>query len=170
MRQRAQLGMALFLLNEAVLFSMLIAAFIYFRGSTLPIAAASLNLKEATIFTACLLASSFTMWRAAAAKAGTWIGATLALGVIFLVGQGSEYFRLFRQHVTISHSQFGATFFTLTGIHALHVIAGVLALAILLGTKLQSHSGAVQAIALYWYFVDAVWILIFATVYLWTFL
>jgi heme/copper-type cytochrome/quinol oxidase subunit 3 len=170
MRQRAQLGMALFLLNEAVLFFMLIAAFVYFRGSTLQTAAASLNLKQTTIFTACLFASSFTMWRAAAVKARAWIAATLALGVVFLVGQGGEYLRLFRQHVTISQNQFGTTFFTLTGIHALHVLAGLLALAILLGTKLQSHPGAVQAIALYWYFVDAVWIIIFATVYLWTFL
>jgi heme/copper-type cytochrome/quinol oxidase subunit 3 len=170
MRQRAQLGMALFLLNEAVLFFLLIAAFAYFRGSALQTAAASLNLKQATLFTVCLLASSFTMWRVAATHARAWIGATLALGVIFLWGQGSEYLRLFGQHVTISQNQFGATFFTLTGIHGLHVLAGLLALALLLGTKLQSQPGAVQAIAIYWYFVDAVWVIIFATVYLWTFL
>jgi len=158
------------LLNEAVLFFMLIAAWVYFRGSALQTAAASLKLKQATVFTVCLLASSFTIWRAMSAKARMWIFATLALGVVFLVGQGSEYLGLFREHVTISQNQFGTTFFTLTGIHALHVFAGLLALGMLLRTKLQSHPGAIQAIALYWYFVDVVWIVIFATVYLWTFL
>ena len=168
--KRAQLGMALFLLNEAVLFFLLIAAFVNFRGSTLATAAANLQLKQATVFTVCLLASSLTMWRAVATRQPAWIGATLALGIIFLLGQGSEYLRLFRQHITISQGQFGTTFFTLTGIHALHVLAGLLALAILLGMKLRTHPDVVPAIALYWYFVDAVWIGIFATVYLWTFL
>lgn len=169
MKPRAPLGMLLFLLNEAVLFFMLIAAFVYFRGSTLATAARSLNLAAASIFTACLLASSFTMWRAAVKGARSWLGATLALGAIFLYGQGAEYWALFRQNITIARNQFGTTFFTLTGVHALHVFVGLILLA-LLAFRGAGFKPALPSIALYWYFVDAVWIVIFAVVYLWTFL
>ena len=168
MKPRAPLGMLLFLLNEAVLFFMLIAAFVYFRGSTVATAARSLNLTAASIFTVCLLASSLTVWRAAATGARSWLGATLALGAIFLYGQASEYWALFRQNVTIGRNQFGTTFFTLTGVHALHVFAGLILLVILL--RGEGRRPALDAIAFYWYFVDAVWLAIFALVYLWTFL
>ena len=166
MKPRAPLGMLLFLLNEAVLFFMLIAAFVYFRGSTLATAARSLNLAATSIFTVCLLASSFTMWRAAATGSRAWLGATAALGAIFLCGQGAEYWALFRQNITIARNQFGATFFTLTGVHALHVFVGL----ILLALRGAGPRPALPGIALYWYFVDAVWLVIFALVYLWTFL
>lgn len=168
MSERAPLGMLLFLLNEAVLFFMLIAAFVYFRGSTLTTAASSLNLRAASILTVCLLASSFTMWRAAATGTRPWLGATLALGAIFLYGQGTEYWALVHQHVTISRSQFGTTFFTLTGIHGLHVFTGLLLVAVLLAAS--PRRAALDSIALYWYFVDAIWLVIFGVVYLWTFL
>jgi len=171
MPQRVRLGTALFLLSEAVLFFMLLAAFVYFRGSTLATAAGSLHLLPASVYTACLLASSFTMWRAAAG-ARSWLAGTLALGIVFLYGQGSEYWRLFRGHITISRDQFGATFFTLTGVHALHVLVGLFLLGFLVSGVGPRHSRrtALDAVALYWYFVDAVWIVIFAVVYLWTFL
>ncbi|HLK50148.1 MAG TPA: cytochrome c oxidase subunit 3 [Bryobacteraceae bacterium] len=167
MKTRAPLGMLLFLLNEAVFFFMLIGAFVYFRGSALATAARSLNLAGASIYTVCLLASSITMWRGVAAGSRGWLGATLALGAIFLYGQGREYWALFRQNVTIGGDQFGTTFFTLTGIHALHVLTGLLLLLVLLSGA--GRRSALDSIALYWYFVDAVWIVIFAVVYLWTF-
>lgn len=166
--------MLLFLLNEAVFFFMLIAAFLYFRGSTVATAVRTLNLTAASIFTVCLLASSLTMWRAAATGARSWLAATLALGAIFLYGQGTEYWALFRQNVTIGNNQFGTTFFTLTGVHGLHVLAGLILLVILLsgrtGRSLQVSGSALESIAFYWYFVDAVWLAIFGLVYLWTFL
>jgi cytochrome c oxidase subunit 3 len=173
--QRARLGMALFLLNEAVLFFMLLVAFVYFRNSTLTTASKSLNLFAAAASTACLIASSLTMRRAAVTGARSWIAGTLALGAIFLYGQGVEYLRLFAQRITISRNEFGTTFFTLTGVHALHVLVGILALAVflLLNAKESGlHAGrrsALDAVALYWYFVDAVWIAIFLTVYVWAF-
>ena len=174
MKPRPPLGMLLFLLNEAVFFFMLIAAFLYFRGSTVATAARTLNLTAASIFTVCLLASSLTMWRAAATGARSWLAATLVLGAIFLYGQGTEYWALFRQNVTIGNNQFGTTFFTLTGVHGLHVLAGLILLVILLsgrtGRSLQVSGSALESIAFYWYFVDAVWLAIFGLVYLWTFL
>ena len=168
MKPRASLGMLLFLLNDAVLFFMLIAAYVYFHSSTAPTAARSLHPGLAAIFSLCLLASSGTMWRAAATGGHSWLAATLLLGVIFLCGQGSEYWRLFRQNITMSRSQFGTTFFSLTGVHALHVLVGLILIAILMsrGAGLRP---ALPSIALYWYFVDAVWLVIFAVVYLWTF-
>jgi len=168
MKPRAPLGMLLFLLNEAVLFFMLITAYIYFHASTVATAARSLSLISASLLTLCLLASSFTMWRATVTSARAWFTATLALGAIFLYGQGAEYLHLFRQHVTIARDQFGTTFFTLTGIHALHVGIGLILLVVLLSGAGLRH--ALHSIALYWYFLDAVWLAIFAIVYLWAFL
>jgi len=170
MRQRARLAMAMFLLSEAVFFFMLIAAFVYFRAASLAVAAANLKLGATAVFTACLLASSFTMWRATVTRIRAWLGGTILLGGVFLVGQGSEYLRLFRQHITISQGLFGTTFFTLTGLHGLHVLVGIALLAILLGLATERRSVAVETIALYWYFVDVVWVAIFAIVYLWTLL
>jgi heme/copper-type cytochrome/quinol oxidase subunit 3 len=175
MRQQARLGMALFLLSEAVFFFMLIAAFWYFRTATLPVAAANLKLGSTAVYTAALLASSFTMWRAASGGATRgWLAATIVLGTVFLFGQTSEYLRLFRQNITISQNLFGTTFFTLTGFHGLHVLVGIVLLAVLAvlrGSSFEStKSLAVKTVSLYWYFVDAVWIAIFAVVYLWSLL
>lgn len=182
MRQQARLGMALFLLSEAVFFFMLIAAFVYFRRASLPIAAANLKLGTTAFYTAALLASSFTMWRAVSGGASrAWLAGTIVLGAVFLFGQTSEYVRLFRQNITISQNLFGATFFTLTGFHGLHVLVGILLLVVLspqssvksLETddwRLVSHRIAVETVSLYWYFVDAVWIAIFSVVYLWSLL
>ena len=89
-----------------------------------------------------------------------WLGITAALGLVFLAGQGSEYVRLFHQGVTMSQGLFGTTFFTLTGVHGLHLIVGLLLLAVVADR---------QVVALYWYFVGAVWLVIFAVVYLWSF-
>ena len=166
MRQRARLGMVMFLLSEAVFFFMLIAAFVYFRDTRA--AAGSLRLGTSTLYTVCLAASSFTMWRAAETGTRSWLAGTIALGATFLLGQGSEYLRLFRQNITISQSLFGTTFFTLTGFHGLHVLIGIVLLGVAL--RLSENAAAFESVALYWYFVDAVWLAIFAVVYLWTFL
>lgn len=176
MRERARLGMAMFLVNEGVFFFLLIAAFVYFRSATLAAAAGALRLGPAAVYTACLLASSCTMrgaQRGKPARARIWMGATMALGGVFLLGQGREYLRLFHQNVTIGNSLFGTTFFTLTGLHGLHVAAGIALLGILLapaGDSSERQSVAIDTAALYWYFVDAVWIAIFVVLYLWTLL
>jgi cytochrome c oxidase subunit III len=166
MRQQARLGMAMFLLSEAVFFFMLIAAFVYFRSPEFAGPAARLNTGWTAVFTVCLMVSSFTMWRAARTGVRLWLGVTIILGAAFLYGQSAEYLRLFREKITISQSLFGTTFFTLTGLHGLHVLVGVVILALFLAWE---RPAALEAVAFYWYFVDAVWIAIFAIVYLWTF-
>ena len=171
MRQQVRLGMAMFLISEAVFFFLLVAAFVYFRAGSLAAANANLRMGAGTLFTVCLLASSFTMWRAVKTGVRGWLIGTAALGALFLVGQGSEYSRLIGQKVTISQGLFGTTFFTLTGMHGLHVLAGVVTLGVVMllppGPQTnERESGLLDAVAMYWYFVDGVWIVIFAVVYL----
>src|SRR5213079_1583420 len=94
------------------------------------------------------------------------------LGGIFLVGQGMEYWDLYRTGVTVGLDLFATTFFTLTGFHGLHVCVGLIALMIVLGVAFtrafQKHRiPALGPVGLYWHFVDVVWLLVFSIVYLW---
>lgn len=168
MRSQAKLGMALLLLTDALFFFFLILAFIYFRESSLRTAALSLDLRVAETWTACLIASSFCMWRAVIGRRRRlWLGLALALGVAFFAGQGREYLRILHDGIATTQGLFATTFFTLAGIHGLHVLIGILLLAILLWI---ADPTATAVIAMYWYFVAVVWLAIFSTVYLWTFL
>src|SRR5665213_4410258 len=127
----AKLAMAVFIASEAVFFAFLIAAYIYFSGATVqaPRAANSLDPPPTLLFTICLLASSGTLWvaerRLAAGRRSAfriWLIATIALGAIFLVGQATEYAGLISKSITPARNLFGATFFTLTGFHGVHVL------------------------------------------------
>lgn len=183
MMERNKMGMLLFIVSEAVFFILLISTYIFYHreGGEGPTAANSLDLVKTSIFTAALLASSVTMhFAVSSAKArkhrglGLWLLATIALGTIFLVGQGAEYLGLIRENVTISRNLFGTTFFTLTGFHGLHVFIGLVMLVILLGLALNRRghplkAPAVEVISLYWHFVDVVWIAVFSVIYLWAF-
>jgi heme/copper-type cytochrome/quinol oxidase subunit 3 len=153
MTRRGQLGMAMFLISEFVFFSLLILAFWYFRQK------ANLNFTAGSLDTVLLIASVLTMWRAADGSR-LWLAVTFILGAAFLAGQGNQYLHLIRDGVTISQGLFGTTFFTLTGLHALHMLIGLIALIIVPATGLR-------AVALYWYFLAAVWILIFLSAYVW---
>jgi heme/copper-type cytochrome/quinol oxidase subunit 3 len=97
--------------------------------------------------------------------------ATIVLGAVFLVGQSREYWRLLHANVTVSRDLFGTLFYTLTGIHGLHVAAGVVMMLVLAGviwrsTNVALDHVALESVALYWHLVDAVWIVIFSVVYL----
>jgi heme/copper-type cytochrome/quinol oxidase subunit 3 len=175
-----RLAMILFLISEGVFFLFLIIAYAFFHASqkTGPTAANSLEPLTAGAFTVALLGSSFTMWRAEKNYARgrvsafrSWLGATILLGSIFMFGQGREYFGLYQKNVTVSRNVFGSSFFTLTGFHGLHVILGLITLLILFGLAFQRserpQQSAVRTIALYWHFVDWVWVVIFSVIYLW---
>jgi heme/copper-type cytochrome/quinol oxidase subunit 3 len=181
MLEKNKLGMLLFLGSEVAFFGILILAYVYYYRAYAdgPNAATHLNALLTGMFTICLLLSSFTLWRAQRSieqghRAGlrAWLLATVVLGAVFLAGQGWEYAQLLRENVTISRSLFGTTFFTLTGMHGLHVFSGLIALLILLGlawagSLTRARAGAVATVELYWHFVDVVWIVIFGIVYLW---
>lgn len=175
-----KLGMILFIGSEAVFFTLLILAYVFFRGSSSsgPTAASSLDPLTTGLFSLFLFASSFTVWRAEKSLARShpgqlrgWLLATLGLGLVFLLGQGLEWSHLFNQGATISRNLFGTTFFTLTGFHGLHVFIGLVALGIVLGLAQAGEfksgpSAALESVALYWHFVDVVWVVIFTVVYL----
>ncbi len=181
MIEKNKLGMALFLFAEANFFLILILAYIYYhtQAANSSTARGVLDPLRTGIFTVCLIASSLTVAQAGKSirvnnRTGlrAWLLATLVLGAVFLFGQLGEYARLFNQNVTISRDLFGTTFFTLTGFHGLHVLAGLIALgviAILAFASDMQHapSRAVEVVSLYWHFVDVVWIIIFGIVYLW---
>jgi len=171
-----------FIASETGFFLILIIAYLFFNvgaGADAPgPSAAMLDVKKTGAFTACLFASSFTLWlsekslhKKEHAAAARWLFATIALGAVFLVGQGSEYLGLFHRGVGVATNLFTTTFFTLTGFHGLHVTAGLFALMIALGLLLagdfrRRSSTFLRTIGLYWHFVDVVWQVVFSIVYL----
>ena len=99
------------------------------------------------------------------------ITVTLALGAVFLALQAYDYTVLAREGLSVGGSTFGTTYFTLTGFHGAHVLAGALMLGIVLyrGRSRQfsaRHHDMVEAVSLYWHFVDVVWVVLFSILYL----
>jgi heme/copper-type cytochrome/quinol oxidase subunit 3 len=100
-----------------------------------------------------------------------WLWATCLLGLAFLGFQAYEFTSFIHEGLSIRTNLFGSSFFTLTGFHGAHVTAGVLWLATLLAIDYKRGLGPQDALlvdiaALYWHFVDVVWIVIFTLVYL----
>src|ERR687891_259091 len=97
--------------------------------------------------------------------------ALFSLGVVFLAGQGFEYRELWSEGFGISTNVFTTLFFTMTGFHGLHVLGGLLALALVAaGARRGEFSphrlGPVEAVSYYWHFVDVVWVLLFTVLYI----
>jgi cytochrome c oxidase subunit 3 len=125
--------------------------------------------------TLVLVASSFTMqfgvWairRGDQRAMRNWTAVTLLLGVAFLVGQLYDYSIL---GFGVSDGVFGTVFYTLTGFHGAHVFGGTIGLTILLARAMQGQFSArnhvaVEAVSMYWHFVDVVWIALFTTLYI----
>jgi cytochrome c oxidase subunit 1/cytochrome c oxidase subunit I+III len=177
--EKNQAGVIAFIISETGFFAVLILAYLYYHATPQPgPGAPDLNPLKTGIFSLCLFASSFTIWRAEAGERRDrhramvlWLAATLLLGGIFIVGQGLEYWGLFQSGVRVGSNLFASGFFTLTGFHGLHVCVGLIALLIVLGLALaggrkRGRSPALKAVGLYWHFVDAVWLLVFCVVYL----
>lgn len=173
-----RLGVLVFIVSEAMLFAAFFAAYFGLRGISatwpptpeirrpeLPLVA--LN----TLF---LLTSSVTLqWAIGRIRAGDrgglvrGVAATLALGTLFLAIQAFEFSQ---NGFGISDGVFGSTFYTLTGFHGAHVAAGLAILAAVLrrarrGLVTPERHVAVEAVSYYWHFVDAVWLVLFTTVY-----
>lgn len=179
-QQRTRMGMLCLIATEAIFFGMLIIAFLYFRtaGYVGPNPKDSLNIGLTALFSILLFSSSGTIYMADRSLARRdqrglviWLIATVVLGAAFLIGQLTEYISLYNDDVTVSRNTFGTTFFTLTGFHGLHVFIGLIALSLLAiynarGKLTEGKATAVEAISLYWHFVDVVWIFVFSIVYL----
>ena len=176
-----QWGLASFLVSEVALFGTLIVVYVFYMGKDVigPTPAAALSLKLALCTTACLLASSATVHLAEKAlEQGNrrkflllW-AATIGLGTVFLGGTAFEWHDLIvRHHLTMGRNLFGTTYYTLVGLHALHVTGGVMVMLIVLGLALgrqvtAANRGGVGLVSWYWHFVDAVWVVVFTVVYL----
>jgi len=176
-----QWGMVAFLISEAALFSTLIVTYLNFLGKDRigPTPAEVLSVELVLVNTLCLLASSVTIHEAEEQlRLGRqlgfclWWGLTIGLGIVFLAGTGYEWYSLIVHHqLTISRNLFGSTFYTLVGFHACHVTGGVIVMLIVLGLALRRQVSAdnpqgVELVAWYWHFVDGVWVVVFAVVYL----
>ncbi len=177
----SQWGLLSFLVSEVALFSTLIVTYIFYIGKDTvgPTPAEALSLWLAFCTTACLLTSSGTVHLAEwvlsrgnhSAFILLWL-ATIVLGLAFLGGTALEWHDLIhRHHLTISRNLFGTTYYTLVGLHALHVTAGVVVMVIVLGLALQrqvtkANRESVGLVSWYWHFVDVVWIVVFTVVYL----
>src|ERR1700687_407643 len=174
----AQLGLLLFIAFETMIFVGLVTAYYVLRSAQLawpPPDMPRLPIGVTEIITVMLTFSAVTMRRTV--RAGSAAGlrsalvATAVLGVGFLGVQGSEWVRLIRQGLTLSSGSYGSIFYTLIGLHALHVVGAVVWLLAVLaitqrrGFLPQRHAG-VQLCAMYWYFVCALWLVIFGVVYL----
>ena len=177
----ARLGMLVFLGFEAMFFAGLIGAFLVFRmGSPFwpPMGRPRLPIAVTLVNTGVLLSSGYTMWSALRAirigdckGLATGLSATALIGTMFLAIQGSEWVRLIRHGLTLSAGIYGATFYTLIGFHGLHVLGAVVwLLIVLIGARGNRFSArdhvAVDLCGMYWYFVIAIWPVLFALVYL----
>ena len=163
--------MALFIASESIFFLAIVMAYIALRPAGLADAKAELDVTRTLIFSVFLFASSATMTIAERRRSGLWLAITAALGAVFLAGQGLEYARLLSGRLAPSTGMFGTTFFTLTGLHGLHVIVGLIAITVLFLTSWRSRGvadTAWESVAWYWHFVDGVWVVVFSVVYLGT--
>lgn len=177
-----KLGIWLFLASEVMLFGSLFSSYALLRGgsSSWPDQSEVLSVPLATLNTVVLIASSVTMVLAwASLKNGSlpryrlFMGLTLLGGAIFLVVKAFEYGDKFSHGLYPSTSNFLGLYFTLTGLHAVHVIAGMIVNAYLWipGTRMwetdrERFTNRIEVAGIYWHFVDVVWIFLFPVLYL----
>lgn len=175
-----KLLMWVFLASDTMFFGSLIGTFIAYKGRSVvgPFPRDVLDIPLTTVSTFVLLMSSFLMVLALHAlrqndlgRFRLWTAGVIVFGSIFLGFQGYEFMHFVNEGLTIQQNLFGTTFFILTGTHGVHVSVGVLWLLSLLIASYRRPTGARDAVyldvaALYWHFVDIVWIVIFTLIYL----
>jgi cytochrome c oxidase subunit III len=171
-------GMACLIIAEAAIFIIFVVAYLYYIGKSLS-GPTPREVLEIPIFTSiCLLSSSITvhyavssLHKGARAATSLWLALTVLLGGIFLAGTGMEWYKLIvHDHLTIRTNLFGTTFYSLVGLHATHVVVGLIMLTLslifsLAGTMNSSHTEKLEVLSIYWHFVDAVWVIVFLVVY-----
>lgn len=179
-----RLAMWLFLTSDGMTFSGLLVGSLMLRFHTAdwPPPSDHLALSLGLVMTALLLGSSMTMVKAITAarhnarrQFSSFLLLTIVAGVLFLALQAYEWSHLFQEKMTLSSNPwgaplFGATFYTLTGFHGLHVFAGVVYLLLLLlgggsHANLAAYVERLEIAGLYWHFVDIVWVCVFTCVY-----
>ncbi|MCG9129593.1 heme-copper oxidase subunit III [Candidatus Poribacteria bacterium] len=178
----AKLGVLILLGAETMLFAGLIGAFLVYRmGNVIwpPLSHADIQLPRLVtgINTGLLVFSGFSMFQAFRSIQQDRVKylryhllLTGALGLLFLVIQGSEWIQLIGQGLTLQSGVYGATFYVLIGCHAVHVLGAVIWLAIVIGKSLagrfssSSYTG-VETCTIYWIYVVALWPVLYFLVY-----
>jgi cytochrome c oxidase subunit 3/cytochrome o ubiquinol oxidase subunit 3 len=176
---RGKVGMAGLIIAESAIFTIFVVAYLFYLGKSVTGPTPREVLETPIFFTICLLSSSLTIHLAAKelenGHRSTFLilwSITIALGALFLFGTAREWHRLIYEHgLTISTNLFGTTYYSLVGLHATHVTAGLIMLSIVLLFGLADRVGVeqsarIETLSLYWHFVDAVWVVVFTVVYL----
>src|SRR6202789_1723033 len=175
---KGKVGMAGLIIAESAIFTIFVVAYLFYLGKSITGPTPREVLETPIFYTICLLSSSLTIHLAAKSLErdyarlflGFWL-LTIALGGAFLYGTAQEWHRLIYEHgLTISTNLFGTTYYSLVGLHAFHVTAGLIMLTVALAFALAGRVGPEQSkrvnvLSLYWHFVDAVWVVVFTVVY-----
>lgn len=174
---RGTVGLVCLMLTESALFAIFVTAYIFFLGQSTSGPQPKDVLTLPVWATICLFSSSATVEMAVrtlhagvSARFHLWLGATILLGAEFVRQTALEWNKLISTDgLTISTNIFGTTFYSLVGLHATHVVIGLLLLlaALICGLtgKLKTHERRVELVSWYWHFVDAIWLVVFTTVY-----
>ena len=175
---RGLVGMYCLIAAEAAIFTIFVVAYVFYIGKSVSGPQPKDVLHAPIFYTICLLSSSLTVHLAVrkliagnvAAFARWWL-LTILLGGTFLYGTAREWLHLiFDEGLTVSTNLFGTTYYSLVGLHAFHVTMGLLALIIValfyFTARLRpDHAERLEVLSRYWHFVDAVWVVVFAVVY-----
>lgn len=172
-------GFVIFLLSESVIFLALFAGYAIYKTSSplwLPPGVEGLEVAMPLRFTVVLVSSSGVIYLAERAlhrgrlgEFRAWWLLTMAMGTVFLVGQGLEWAAL---PFGLGTGVYGASFYLLTGFHGLHVLTGVLLMGLMLARSFRAGnyergSVGVTAVSLFWHFVDVIWVVLFLLIYVW---
>jgi cytochrome c oxidase subunit 3/cytochrome o ubiquinol oxidase subunit 3 len=163
---------------ESAIFSIFVIAYLFYIGKSLNGPQPKDVLQVPVFFTICLLSSSLTIHfavksleRGKLAAFSAWWLLTFILGALFLGGTAMEWRHLiYDEGLTIQTNLFGTTYYSLVGLHGLHVTVGLLALGsvsifAMLGYVKEHHAERLEVLSLYWHFVDVVWVVVFTVVY-----
>jgi len=174
---RGKVAMAGLIIAESAIFTIFVVAYLFYLGKSITGPTPREVLETPIFYTICLLSSSLTIHLAAKSLErdytrlflGLWL-LTIALGGLFLYGTAQEWHRLiYERGLTISTNLFGTTYYSLVGLHAFHVTAGLFMLSVaifgFMGRMGVSQSDRVAVLSMYWHFVDAVWVVVFTVVY-----
>ena len=175
---RGKVAMASLIVAESAIFTIFVVAYLFYLGKSVTGPTPREVLETPIFYTICLLSSSLTIHLAAKSLERdyrrlfllSWM-LTIALGGLFLFGTAQEWHRLiYERGLTISTNLFGTTYYSLVGLHAFHVTAGLIMLSLVAifgfaGRVGMDQSGRVAVLSMYWHFVDAVWVVVFTVVY-----
>lgn len=176
---RGKVAMGCLIIAESAIFTIFVVAYLYYVGKSLTGPTPNEVLHAPIFFTICLLSSSITVHLAGKSledgKSEVFLGLwflTIVLGGLFLFGTGLEWRRLICEHgFTIATNLAGTTYYSLVGLHAFHVTAGLVMLTTVLilglaGRVGQNQAARIGVLSMYWHFVDGVWVVVFTVVYI----